>query len=392
LLFQSRREHPAIGHQKRASRANGRTSLGIQSGIHGLVRPLAAVVAATALLAGPAIAQQQNGGLPAFVVDPSWPKVPERYKLGDISSIAIDAQDNAYVLHRPRTLKPEEAGKAAPAVMVFDPAGNFIKAWGGPGEGFEWPEREHGIHIDHKGFVWIGGNQCPSSGIRGLKQVADDQLLKFTLDGKFVLQIGKSNQSKGDADTANVHRAADAWVLPRSNEIFVADGYGNHRVIVFDADTGAFKRTWGAFGKPPGGKDNCAIARLTEFPAGGGAPDFNVAHSIRVSNDGTVYLADRENRRLQMFSADGQFVKQLRQTAGPFAANLAFSPDAEQRFLYVGAGKSIRIVDRKSLEVLGQVQVEQQLGGGHHIATDSKGNLYIAATANGMQRLLFKAP
>ena len=144
---------------------------------------------------------------------------------------------------------------------MFDPAGNFIKAWGGAGAGYEWPEREHGIHIDHKGFAWIGGNQCPTSGNAGLKPVADDQLLKFTLDGKFVLQIGKSNQSKGDADTANVHRAADAWVLPRTNELFVADGYGNHRVIVFDADTGAFKRTWGAFGKPPGGKDNCADRR-----------------------------------------------------------------------------------------------------------------------------------
>ena len=252
----------------------------------------------------------------------SWPKVPEKYKLGDISSIAIDAQDNAYVLHRPRTLKAENAGSAAPPVVVFDANGNFIKAWGGPGAGYEWVEREHGIHIDHGGFAWIGGNQCPTSGTAGLMAVADDQLLKFSLDGKFVLQIGKSNQSKGDGDTANVHRAADAWV--RANEVFVADGYGNHRVIVFDADTGAFKRTWGAFGKPPGGKDNCAISRLTEFAPGDGLPDFNVAHSIRVSNDGMVYLADRENRRVQMFTGDGKFVRQLRQTAAPFAANLAF--------------------------------------------------------------------
>jgi sugar lactone lactonase YvrE len=323
-------------------------------------------------------------------VDASWPKVPDHLKLGDISSIALDAQDNAYVLHRPRTLKPENAANAAPAVVVFDPAGNFIRAWGGAGPDYEWPEREHGIHIDHKGFAWIGGNQCPTSGNVGLKHVADDQLLKFTLDGKFVLQIGKSNQSKGDGDTANVHRAADAYVLPGTNEVFVADGYGNHRVIVFDADSGAFKRTWGAFGKAPGGKDNCAIARLTEFPPGDGLPDFNVAHSIRVSNDGTVYLADRENRRVQVFSSDGKFVKQLRQVEGPFAANLAFSPDREQQFLYVGGGKAINIVDRKTLEVLGRVQVEKQLGGGHHIATDSKGNLYIAQTAAGMQRLLFK--
>lgn len=353
-------------------------------------RALPLAVAAVCLLALPATAQRQPRALPAFTVDAAWPKVPERFKLGDISSIAIDAQDNAYVLHRPRTLKGEDVAKAAPPVMVFDPAGNFIKGWGGDGAGYEWPQREHGIHIDHNGFAWIGGNQCPTSGTAGLKPVADDQLLKFTLDGKFVLQIGKSNQSKGDGDTANVHRAADAWVLPRTNEVFVADGYGNHRVIVFDADTGAFKRTWGAFGKPPGGKDNCAIARLTEFPPGDGLPDFNIAHSIRVSNDGTVYLADRENRRVQMFGADGKFVKQLRRTEGPFAANLAFSPDAEQQFLYVGGGKAINIVERKTFEVVGQVQVEKQLGGGHHIAVDSKGNLYIAQTTAGMQRLVFK--
>jgi DNA-binding beta-propeller fold protein YncE len=356
-------------------------------------RPLAAVAAISAAIwwvAVPAVAQQQPRALPTFAVDPSWPKVPDNYKLGDISSIAHDAQDNAYVLHRPRTLKPEDAAKAAPAVVVFDPGGNFIKAWGGEGAGYEWPEREHGIHIDHKGFVWIGGNQCPTSGTAGLKPVADDQLLKFTLDGRFVLQIGKSNQSKGDGDTANVHRAADAWVPQNSNEVFVADGYGNHRVIVFDTDTGAFKRTWGAFGRPPGGKDNCAIARVPEFPPGDGAPDFNVAHSIRVSNDGTVYLADRENRRVQVFTGDGKFVKQLRKVEEPFAANLAFSPDQAQQFLYVGGGKAITIVDRKTMDVLGRVQVENQLGGGHHIAADSKGNLYIAQTTAGMQRLLFK--
>ncbi len=130
--------------------------------------------------------------------------------------------------------------------------------------------------------------------------------------------------------------------------------------------------------------------RLTEFPAGDGLPDFNVAHSIKVANDGTVYLADRENRRVQQFTSDGKFVKQLRRTATPFAANLAFSPDPEQQFLYIGSGKVITIADRKTLDVLGEVAVEKQLGGGHHIATDSKGNLYIAATAAGMQRLTFK--
>jgi hypothetical protein len=266
-----------------------------------------------------------------FEVDAAWPKVPSQWKLGDASSFAIDAQDNVWLLHRPRTLKPEDTVKAAPPIVVFDAAGNFIKAWGGPGSGYDWPEREHGIHIDHKGFVWLGGNNCPTSGLAGLKPVADDAYLKFTPEGRFVLQIGKSNQSKGDADTINVHRAADAWVYAPTNELFVADGYGNHRVIIFDADTGAFKRMWGAFGKPPGGEDSCAIVSPKTFPDAEGPAHFNVAHAIRVANDGMVYLADRENRRVQMFTNDGKFVKQLIRTGTTFARR---RPPSECRSCY----------------------------------------------------------
>jgi hypothetical protein len=189
-------------------------------------------------------AETSSRSLPIFEVDRTWPKVPPQWKLGDPSSIAIDAKDSVWVLHRPRTLKPEQTAMAAPPVIVFDTVGNYIKAWGGAGKGYEWPERKHGIHIDYKGFVWLSGNSCPTNGLPGLKPVADDQLLKFTQDGRFVMQIGHSNQSKGNADTTNVHRAADAWVYQPTNELFVADGYGNHRVIVFDADTGKFKRMW----------------------------------------------------------------------------------------------------------------------------------------------------
>jgi len=332
----------------------------------------------------------QARAMPMFEADPSWPKVPSKWKLGDASSIAIDAQDNVWVLHRPRTLKPDQAAMAAPPIVVFDGAGNYLKSWGGAGRGYEWPEREHGIHIDHKGYVWVGGNNCATGGLPGLKPVADDALLKFTQDGKFVLQIGKSNQSQGDADTSNVHRAADAWVYPKTNELFVADGYGNHRVIVFDADTGAFKRMWGAFGKPPAGVDNCAVTAPKSFPDAEGPPNYNVVHAIRVANDGMVYVADRENRRLQMFTSEGKFVKQLLKTDTSFARDLAFSPDREQQFLYVGGGKSIAVVDRKTLEVIGVIQIPGQLGPGHHIATDSKGNIYLAQTSAGLQKLVFK--
>ena len=334
-------------------------------------------------------AEPTGRSLPIFEVDRAWPKVPAQWKLGDPSSIAIDAQDNVWVLHRPRTLKPEQAAMAAPPVIVFDAAGNYIKAWGGAGKGYEWPEREHGIHIDYKGFVWIGGNSCPTNGLPGLKPVADDQLLKFTQDGRFVMQIGHSNQSRGNADTTNVHRAADEWVYPPSNELFVADGYGNHRVIVFDADTGRFKRMWGAFGNKPMDDDNCQLATPSSF-SDPGPQQFSVVHAIRVAKDGTVYVADREYRRVQMFTKDGKFLKQLVRTGEPFARDLALSPDPAQQFLYVGGGKGIYVVDRKTLEIVGNIQPAGIIGPGHEIAADSKGNLYIAQTTAGLQKLTFK--
>jgi len=332
----------------------------------------------------------EGRSLPTFEVDHAWPKVPPQWKLGDASSIAIDAQDHVWVLHRPRTLKPDQAAMAAPPVIVFDTAGNYIKAWGGAKDAagkYEWPEREHGIHIDYKGFVWLGGNSCPTNGLPGLKPVADDQLLKFTQDGKFVMQIGHSNQSKGNADTQNLHRPADVWVYRPTNELFVADGYGNHRVAVFDADSGKFKRMWGAFGEKPMDDDNCQVVTPKTF-SDPGPQQFSIVHAIRVSNDGTVYVADREYRRVQMFSKDGKFVKQLVKTNVPFARDLALSPD--QQFLYVGGGDGIFIVDRKTLEIVGNIQPAGIIGAGHQIAVDSKGNLYIAQTTAGLQKLTFK--
>ena len=340
-------------------------------------------------VAAPSVSAQTAARMPKFEVDKGWPKVPPQFVAGDVSSIGIDAQDNAWVLTRPRTVKPADAAKKAPPVMVFDPAGNYIKGWGGDGQGYQWPEREHGILIDSKGFVWLGGNSCPENGLAGLRPVTDDQLLKFTQDGKFVLQIGKSNSSKGNADTVNMHRPADAQYVATTNELFVADGYGNHRVVVFDADTGRYKRMWGAFGNKPADAYSCEVVSYKEFKEPG-PQQFSIVHAIRVAKDGMVYVADRENRRVQMFDSNGKFVKQLMRGDEIFARDLAFSPDAEQQFLYVGYGKGIAVVDRKTLTYIGTIQPPGILGAGHHINVDSKGNLYIAQTTAGMQRLLYK--
>ena len=351
---------------------------------------LALIVGAGWLSGLPAQAQRTPArSVPTFEVDRTWPKVPEKWKLGDPSSFAVDAQDNVWLLHRPRTLPPEQAAMAAPPVMVFAPSGAFVKGWGGAGAGYEWPEREHGIHVDAKGFVWLGGNNCPTNGVRGLKPVADDQLLKLTGDGTLVRQIGRSNQSKGNADTGNLHRPADAWVHAPTNEVFVADGYGNHRVIVLDAETGAFKRMWGAFGDRPMDDDHCDVV-TPKTVADPGPRNFSIVHALRVARDGTVYVADRENRRVQVFTAQGKFVKQLVKAETPFARNIALSPDRDQQFLYVGNGDDIVIVDRESLAIVGAIKPAGMNGGGHQIATDSKGNLYVAQTTMGLQKLTFK--
>ena len=327
---------------------------------------------------------------PKFELDKSWPKIPANMKLGDASSIAIDAKDNVWVLHRPRTLQGDNAKMAAPAIMIFDNAGNYLRSWGGEGSGFEWPQREHGIHIDHKGFVWVGGNNCVGRDLPGLKPVSDDQLLKFTPDGKFVMQIGRATHSKGNADTVNMQQPADVWVHRKSNEAFVADGYGNHRVVVFDADSGKFKRMWGAFGNKPLDNFGCPPPSLKAVPDGPGPDQLSIAHAIRVADDGLVYVADRENRRVQMFTHEGKFLKQYIRHNAPFARNVALSPDAEQKYLYVGGGLDIVILDRKTLELVDVIGGGGLLGGGHQIATDSKGNIYVAQTNRGLQKLVYK--
>ena len=311
--------------------------------------------------------------VPKFKVDPGWLKVPSKWILGIVSSSAVDAQDHVWVLQRPLTLAPEEKPKVAPPVLEFDAAGNFIQAWGGPGQGYEWPNSEHGVYVDPKGFVWVGGN--------GAK---DNHVLKFTKAGKFVMQIGRAGQSKGNADTQNLNQPADTFVYAKTNELFVADGYGNRRVIVFDADTGRFKRMWGAFGNVP--TDGPPNPALPDADANG-APQFvQPVHAARVSNDGLVYVSDRGGKRVQVFTLDGKYVAQVfigRECKAPecgngtTAASTAFSTDPEQRFLYVGnrSQAKVMVLNRKTLEILDSFgqwgSAPGEFGTLHHMAADS---------------------
>jgi DNA-binding beta-propeller fold protein YncE len=275
--------------------------------------------------------------------------------------------------------------------MEFDSAGRYVQGWGGPGAGYEWPADEHALFIDHKDNVWIS-----SAGGPRLRDRTENHILKFTRSGKFLLQIGRRGQSRGSLDTANFNNAADIYVHPPTNEVFVADGYVNRRVIVLDADTGAFKRMWGAYGKPP---DDAAPNEPTyEGPPPG---HFNTVHGVRVSRDGHVYVADRRNNRVQVFSLDGTFEREIfvarptRLLGTAFA--FAFSPDAEQRLLYLadsGNGK-VRVFDRRTLQEVGAFGRIGRYAGQfvflHALAVDSRGNIFTAEVGGGRRVQKFAA-
>src|SRR6185295_16185257 len=265
----------------------------------------------------------------------------------------------------------------------FDTSGTYVQAWGGAGAGYEWPADEHTIHVDHKGNVWIS-----SAGGPRLRERTENQILKFTQAGKFLLQIGRRGMSTGSLDTANFNNAADIYVYAKTNEVFVADGYVNRRVIVLDADTGAFKRMWGAYGNTP---DDAAPNRLAD--EGPGPQQFNLVHGIRVSEDGLVYVADRRNNRMQVFTVDGKFQRELfveRKTKLLGTAfSVAFSPDPQQDLLFLadaGNGR-VNIYDRRTLDEIGGFGRVGHYAGEfvflHNVATDSRGNVYTAEVGNG---------
>ena len=374
------------------------------------VTVLAALGVGQAVLDKTATAQAASAvQAPRFEVDPMWPKpLPNHWVLGQTIGVFVDTDDHIWIVHRSSsTLDEQEKGlelqtaeccAGAPPILEFDQAGNLLRRWGGPGQGYEWPDGNHGIYIDHKGFVWIGGNGP-----------GDSHVLKFTKDGKFVMQVGKkgvrrrtgagAGKEEGQVagfvgnsnDPDNFGRVAKIYVDAQANEAYLADGYLNKRVAVIDADTGKLKRYWGAYGNKP---DDTPLPAYN--PAGPPNQQFrNPVHCAQLSHDGLLYVCDRANDRIQVFKPDGTFVKEVfinKETLGSGSVwDITFSRDAQEKYLYVSDGENARvhILDRQSLELLTSFgEGGRQPGefyGVHSIATDSRGNIFTTETYRGQR-------
>ena len=336
---------------------------------------------------------------PRFEIDPMWPKpLPNHWLMGNTIGVGVDAQDYIYIIHRGATLEAKEAYAAAkppasdcclaaPPVLEFDPEGNLVRSWGGPGQAYEWPESNHGITPDSKGNVWIGGNGAN-----------DGQILVFTKEGKFVKQFGFAYANAGSNDMWAFNKVAKIALDEPANEAYVADGYGNHRVAVIDMGTGKIKRYWGAYGAKP---DDTSLGNYN--PSAPIAKQFrNPVHCAIPSTDGFVYVCDRPNDRIQVFTKAGKFVKETiveKNTLGDGSTwDIAFSRDPQQKYFYLadGANEKIHVFDRVALTELTSFgdggRKPGQFYAVHSIATDSKGNLYTTETYRGqrLQKFVYK--
>jgi NHL repeat len=364
---------------------------------------------ASIIAAGTAANAQAAAPYPIFKVDPDWPKqMPHGYFFGQIAGMTVDSHDNIWVISRPRSVIPqldeppqEASGVPAPSVVEFDPSGKFLRGWGGTfmmseaeRAGFDWPVQEHGIAVDALDNVWICGNGRDAKGGKD-----DNQCLKFTTDGKFLMQVGHSGQSKGSLDTDNLNHPAWPVYWAKTNELFVADGYVNRRVIVLDATSGKFKRMWGAYGKTP---DDGASKERTYDPV---PAQFNLVHGLTISRDGIVYVADRNNNRVQAFTLAGKFLKEafvareIPMKGFGTVNSVALSGDKDQRFIYVCEGhqQRVRVLDRQTLQEIpqgafGHVGTHAGMFLGLHILiTDAKGNVFTGDGRDGrVEKFVFQ--
>jgi len=329
---------------------------------------------------------------PQYKVDPSWPKqLPNNWIMGQVGGLTVDRENHIWVLQRPKSDTVDELGAAqtpprseccvaAPPILEFDAEGNLLRSLGGPGQGYDWPVSEHGIYIDKKGNIWVAGN-AP----------VDRQVIKFSPDGKFLMQIGHPAPATQPADSSShdlLGRPSGIAVDDEAHEVYISDGYMNKRVIVFDSETGAFKRLWGAYGNPPDDADPGPYS-----PAAAPDQQFrNPVHCVHISSDGLVYVCDRTNNRIQIFTKQGKFLKEFfvrKETLGQGSAwDFAFSTDAAQKFMILADGEDnvLWILERDNGNVLGEAGHSGRNAGQfhwlHQIASDSGGNLYTGEVDN----------
>ena len=331
-----------------------------------------------------------TGSIPMFQVDASWPKeMPNLWILGSVTSVFVDSNDHVWITHLPETLTPEETSAAqdppigecclpAPVVIEFDADGNVVQGWGDPStqDVSEFPRNAHGLFIDHNDNVWIG-------------TFRHHRVMKFTRSGQLLMTIGEYDNNRGSNDTNFLGGPAGIWVDPEDNEVFIADGYRNRRVVVYDGDTGDYLRHWGAYGEVP--DDSYSYAQ--EGPEGSPPLQFSTVHGVVGANDGLIYVADRRGNRIQVFQQNGEFVMEKIIAPETLASGSAFvialSPDDNQEWLYLadGTNHKVWILHREDLEIVGQFgrggrQVGQFLRP-HGMGIDSHGNLYVGAASTG---------
>ncbi len=361
------------------------------------------------------IQQLTDRPIPRFVVDAAWPDLPDDLMLGQIPGLAVDGEDNIWVLQRPNSLGFSDTGLAqdppiaaccrpAPHVMTFAQGGELLNAWGGPdlapeidGEP-QWPSNVHGLYVDEEGSVWIGGNGD-----------GDHVVLNFTGEGEFIRAIGERGETRGNFDRETLGNPADIAYNPEDGEILVADGYINKRIIGFDEE-GAFTRFWGAYGASPDDETRAGSfdqSQASSNADGGADPESqtfgDIVHCLVEGPDGRLYVCDRRNNRLQVFETneDGEtvFIQDIvvaPETGGTrTVSDVAFSPDEE--FMYVSdmMNGQIWILDAKTYEFLGAVGRNGRYPGEfiwlHSIVVDGDGNLYTSEVSTGrrVQKFVF---
>ncbi|MDE0082944.1 MAG: hypothetical protein OXT72_09895 [Gammaproteobacteria bacterium] len=430
-----------------------------------------------------------SGIAPSFIVDPSWPKpLPNNWRISQVGGISVGSNDDIWVYHRSRALDSSAAAALeavgtnadgvpvtglghprpygvqtsgccvpAPSVLRFDPEGNLLDAWGGPADpgfleencreedGCYWPGREHGIFVDHNGYVYVSGNgqnngvaqQQPSLDTFpwAATHGDDSHVLKFTAEGEFVYQIGNAGMEAPDSEridggpggTPQPYLVAEMSVDPETNRLYIADGYGNRRILIVDAETGQYIGHFGAYGQnpvdDPDGTDTNpydAGPWVGDYQAGNLMPLFfrGPLHCAKVAVGGLLYACDRGNNRIQVFDSEevggvcsnpaGEvgvcgFVGEVHvapQTASGTSGTLAFSTDPGQTCLYVGdlANGTVYILNRQNLQELDRIgRSGKQVGEFHWVhavAVDSQGNVYTGEVNTGerVQKFLRYGP